>query len=507
MAQFYSAKRKPAGGSSKRASQGNRAKGGLSPVLEKIELSVDAVDHHGNALCLSHKPLVVIEGGFLNETYLVRIRSKKSSVWHGDIAEVLEENTNARQKPFCPYVKDCGGCSHQYIKPHLLLAEKESAVRSYISKNIDEARLESVIWEPALSGSENELTNSQYRRRARISLDARDLKNIKVGFRRAKSNKVVDIGQCAVLSPGIQALYPDLISCLKTLPDIAHVGHITLTEGSAANQICIHLTKPLKASSIAVLSKLCADKAASHHEKSIQLVTQLKSGDFRVIAPQLTADESDTASLELKDSPGLSMWVRPNQFIQVNQSINGQMLKKASEWLQLEASDKDVHLIDLFSGVGNFGIALASSVNKVDCYEGVTAMVQQARANAQYNGIDNVTFHHLDLNQDRLLQQLSFTADKEEGQPLEPVLIVDPSREGAFELMKQLSDAHKRQYKGKNYSEKSLPTKILYVSCNPTSFVRDMNALPAQYKVSRLCVLDMFPYTKHIELMAYIEHT
>jgi 23S rRNA (uracil1939-C5)-methyltransferase len=114
--------------------------------------------------------------------------------------------------------------------------------------------------------------------------------------------------------------------------------------------------------------------------------------------------------------------------------------------------------------------------------EGVPEMVQQATQNAQLNGIKNCRFEHYDLND----LALKVTLNIPEG----ALFIVDPSRAGALEIMKVIA-----VFK---------PQKILYVSCNPTSLARDVDALPSKFEITKARALDMFPFTKHIEMVALI---
>ncbi|MFB0911806.1 MAG: methyltransferase domain-containing protein, partial [Glaciecola sp.] len=166
-------------------------------------------------------------------------------------------------------------------------------------------------------------------------------------------------------------------------------------------------------------------------------------------------------------------------FIQINQHVNKQMLKLAKDWLNPTSEDC---VVDLFSGVGNFSLYLAPHCKEVIGVEGVAEMVQQATENAQLNGIGNCRFEHYDLNDLALKATLNI--------PEGALFIVDPSRAGAFEIMKVLS-----VFK---------PQKILYVSCNPTSFARDVDALPSKFEITKVRALDMFPFTKHIEMVALI---
>ena len=466
MAQFFKAQKQSSSRHNRNAKQS---------VLEQIEISVDVIDHQGNGICLSHKPIVVIPAAIPDETYRVQILSKKQKVWHAKIVKVLKQNELARVKPFCPYVATCGGCSHQAYRADYLIEAKQASLATYLSKVIPSSRLEHAVWEELVK---SDITDTQhgYRRRARLAIDARNMDDIKVGFRQEKSNKVVDIPACAVLTESLQPVYQRVVSVIKALPSAPAIGHITLTEGAENAQVSLHLTKSLDAESLAML-------LTEQHEQGTQYVIESKAGKHLNVA-QLSASvkSSDVVTVEpftISDAEHLNLSVTANNFIQVNRYVNQQMLALAKEWL--EPTENDV-LVDLFSGIGNFSLYLAPYCEQVIGVEGVAEMVQQADANAHLNGIDNCRFEHYDLNNLASLATLNI--------PEGALFVIDPSRAGALEIMQVLA--------------KFKPKKIVYVSCNPNSFARDVDVLPSKYEISKMRALDMFPFTKHIEMMALI---
>jgi 23S rRNA (uracil1939-C5)-methyltransferase len=157
------------------------------------------------------------------------------------------------------------------------------------------------------------------------------------------------------------------------------------------------------------------------------------------------------------------------------------MVNQAIDWLELEQDDQ---LLDLFSGLGNFSLPLASRVDKVIAVEGVAGMVEKARLNAENNHISNCYFYHSDLNS--CWQQLDWW--QEYGAHINKV-VLDPARAGAWEAVKQLTS-------------ETIKT-LVYVSCDPATLARDSAALfELGYQMDRIALMDMFPQTKHIETMA-----
>lgn len=470
MVQFFKAKKQS-------PSRKNRNQEKVS--LEILEVAVNVIDHNGNGICLSHKPIIVVPASIPGELYHVQILSKKQKVWHGKIVKVLQGHESARVQEFCPYVSQCGGCSHQSFDADYLIEAKQISLQSYLNKAIPSSRLEDCDWQDVIKSNISDHHHG-YRRRARIAIDARNLDEIKIGFRQEKSNKVVDIPKCAVLTESLQVVYERLVSLIKRLPSASSIGHITLTEGPQFAQVCLHLTKNLSTESVQMLM-------LEQQSSGTQYMIESKASKLLNVAA-LQADNKNSveaasevanAAFTISDSPSLNLAVTANNFIQINQHVNKQMLKLAKDWLNPTSEDC---VVDLFSGVGNFSLYLAPYCKEVIGVEGVAEMVQQATENAQLNGIENCRFEHYDLNDLALKATLNI--------PEDALFIVDPSRAGALEIMKVIS-----VFK---------PQKILYVSCNPTSFARDVDALPSKFEITKARALDMFPFTKHIEMVALI---
>jgi 23S rRNA (uracil1939-C5)-methyltransferase len=446
---------------------------------ETIEMSVDVIDHNANGILLSHQPIIVVPASIPGELYRVSILSKKQKVWHGKIVKVLQGHGSARVKAFCPYVSECGGCSHQAFDADYLIAAKQTSLQSYLNKAIPSTRLERCEWEEVIK-SDIADNHYGYRRRARLAIDARNSNEIKIGFRQEKSNKVVDIPKCAVLAESLQSVYERLVTVIKRLPSASSSGHITLTEGAQRSQVCLHLSKSLNTESVQIL---VLEQASSGTQYMIESTA---SKLVNITALRSSGEDSDlerspvlNSVFTISDDPDVNLAVTANNFIQINQHVNQQMLKLAKNWLNPTSEDC---VVDLFSGVGNFALALAPHCKQVIGVEGVPEMVQQAEENAQLNGIKNCRFEHYDLNDLALKATLNI--------PQGALFIVDPSRAGALAIMNTIS-----VFK---------PKKILYVSCNPTNFARDIDVLPSEFEITKMRALDMFPFTKHIEMVALI---
>ncbi len=175
----------------------------------------------------------------------------------------------------------------------------------------------------------------------------------------------------------------------------------------------------------------------------------------------------------------ITLRFEPLDFIQVNAGLNGRMIARAIELLEVGPGDR---VLDLFCGLGNFTLPLARVAGEVVGVEGDAGLVRRARGNAALNGLANASFHAADLARDL------------RGEPWMRAgfsrLLLDPPRSGAIEVLRQLP------LEG--------VARIVYVSCHPGSLARDAGYLVKErgWTLQAAGVMDMFPHTAHVESIA-----
>lgn len=241
-------------------------------------------------------------------------------------------------------------------------------------------------------------------------------------------------------------------------------GLVELVQAGSGTLMILRHTAPLSAADKEKLERF------SHSE-----------GLSLFLAPFSEILETVSGEAPWYDSHGLRLAFSPRDFIQVNEAVNQQMVARALEWLDVRAEDR---VLDLFCGMGNFTLPLATRAASVIGVEGVPALVEKGRENAIRNGLHNVTFFHENLEEDVTKQPWAKNGfDK---------VLLDPARAGATGVMRHII--------------KLKPIRIVYVSCNPATLARDSEALVnAGYEVTRLAMLDMFPHTGHLESMVLFE--
>ncbi len=417
-------------------------------------LSIDALDVYGQGVSRSHHPIAFVEGGLPGEVCDVQITATHKNHVQAKLKKV-NQPSNARLKPFCPVFDRCGGCQLQHIEAAAALSWRQRAIEDYWCKHLD---VTNIPWLPPLTGEK-----PAYRRKTRLAVDARNPNKFKLGFRQQGSNNVVNIDTCPVLHEPLAKLIQPLNALLSSQSARSHIGHVTLLAGENIELVQIKLTRQASKEFISAL----IDFATLHH---VNVALEDSGAQVQSLV--------EHAALHCRLDEASYLTPGANDFIQVNDSVNQKMIRQALSWLSLDASDV---VADLFCGLGNFALPLARKVSKVFAVEGVAHMVQRGQINAQEQGINNIQWQHGDLNNMSLVAEVLSTSPS--------AVVLDPSREGALEVCRAISQ--------------STIAKVLYVSCNPTTFARDAALLLQQgYRMEKVSLIEMFPFTKHLELMA-----
>jgi len=175
---------------------------------------------------------------------------------------------------------------------------------------------------------------------------------------------------------------------------------------------------------------------------------------------------------------GLKFIISYDSFFQVNTEAMIKLYDKVVEYADLT---KDDSVLDLYCGTGTIGIYLSKYCKDVLGIEIVDNAIKDANINKELNNIENISFVCGDVG--RLINN-DYKQD---------VLIVDPPRSGLDKKTRKviLDNEYKR---------------IVYVSCDPMTLVRDLSELSVKYDIKKVCLVDMFPQTYHVESVVLLEH-
>ncbi|MGK0371582.1 MAG: 23S rRNA (uracil1939-C5)-methyltransferase, partial [Glaciecola sp.] len=370
------------------------------PQGKASQLTIDTHDHAGNGLCLSSKPITIVPDALVGEVCQVKFTKQSKKVSFAESIKIIEPSP-LRTIPFCEYYAHCGGCSLQHTSAKHGLALKQNALKVFVDKQLTLPSMfaSSEAWEkPVLSDIDysDDPVYTQYRRRIRLAVDARNKQKVKIGFRAQRSQSIIDIPKCPVASSAINDVLPSLRQALTHLPSIHKVGHIVITEGEVALQVALFTTHSLCKKSVERLSELAS-------LLTIDIVVKPKGLDAICLHANSHELENHThrksqfskSALVIEDLPGIKLGIESSHFLQVNKAVNQGLIKKAKAWL----NPKGTHtLYDFFCGSGNFALSFAKNLGAVKGFEGVKDMVEVAKINAGNIGADNCEFTTIDLS-------------------------------------------------------------------------------------------------------------
>jgi 23S rRNA (uracil1939-C5)-methyltransferase len=365
----------------------------------------------------------------------------------------------------------CGGCSLQHISFDEQIAIKQKVLIDNL-KHIGDVVAENVL--PPLRG-----VPWGYRHRARMSARYVTKKGgALVGFRERSASYVADMHECRVLPKHISDLIPELRSLVSQMSLREKIPQIEVAVGVSLTVLLVRNMLPLTLDD-EILVRQFVDKHSSQ-AMPLQFWLQPKGPDscypfYPLEVPKLsyTLDKFD-----------LEMPYYPTEFTQVNPFINNDMVELA---MNLLAPQEHEVIADFFCGIGNFTLPIARSAKQVVGIEGAEALVTRARQNAEYNGLGNKVNYQVcnlfSIDAEWLLKLGVF--DK---------WLIDPPRDGAFDLVKAITP-------------ETAPQRIVYVSCNPATLARDAGILVKEkgYRLLQAGIMNMFPHTSHVESIALFE--
>ncbi len=415
-------------------------------------IQIENLSHDGRGVARINGKVTFIEGVLPHETITYKVTKAGRKF---DIAECLEliDVSPQRTSPQCEYFNECGGCHLQHLNYPAQIEHKKSHFEQLIRKSLNCKKTS--FAEP--------LTTDElgYRRRARLGVFYNERHNrLTIGFRKQGTNRLLDIQHCPVLALELSNAIPVWRSFLENWNAAPKVGHIEVTQGDHGQCWVINLTQSLTESQRQSLATFALMQKVNVY---------LKGKDTS------TVHESFTNEYTVQQA---HLQFEADGFMQVNAKLNEKMVNQALNWLDVQADER---VMDLFCGLGNFSLPIANIAKEVIGVDGDKALIETAKMNAQNNQRDNMKFHVANLFED--VSYMPWVRRQQYDK-----ILLDPGRDGAYEICKNMN-----QFKAK---------RIVYVSCNPATMVRDAQELEKQgFKLKRAGIMDMFPQTKHVEAM------
>ncbi len=434
--------------------------------MEDLQARVEDLTHDGMGVVKANDRVYFIDGVLPEELISFKPGKKRKGKFEGVALEILEPSSR-RVEAECEYFGVCGGCALQHLESASQIDYKEKILLDNLT------RIGKVSPGEVLTPLKGDLWN--YRRKARLGVKFVPKKGgIIVGFRERKSSFITSLQQCKTLDIRISNLLPSLHELITGLSNNTRIPQIEVAAGDHRMALVLRHLESISAADIDRLKEY-----ADFHD--VDFYTQSKGPDTVIPighgVPEPLRYRHELFGIELEFSP--------LDFIQVNSSVNQLMVKQAYDFLEPIASDR---ILDLFCGLGNFTLPLATSGADVVGVEGDGYLVNKGRLNAEINRIENVKFELLDLH----AGDLSILTDAGKFNKM----LIDPPRSGAFQVVQDVIP-------------KLQPERLVYVSCNPATLARDADVMVNHngYSLTYVGAIDMFPHTAHVESMAVFDRS
>jgi 23S rRNA (uracil1939-C5)-methyltransferase len=442
--------------------RGRRQREGHAENLPELMLDIESVDLEGQGVARTDGKVIFVENALPGERVLARI-VKRGTRFDRAISTRIIKASSGRVSPQCSYFGVCGGCSMQHMDAAMQLAVKQRVLEDQLwhLARIKPQHMLAPIAGPAWA----------YRHRARLSVrDVIKKGEVLVGFHERSSSYVAQMNSCQVLTEEASGLIPPLKRLIESLSIRQRVPQIELAQGSKVLALVFRVLDPPDAFDLDKLKSF-----GDHHRLEIWL--QSKGPD----SIQLIHPAESALSYRLRDF-ALDYPFRPTDFTQVNHLVNEVLVRKAVRLLDLNVEDE---VLDLFCGLGNFSLAIASVAARVTGVEGSETLIRRAQTIAVSQGLSSrvnfVTANLFTLSDDHWLAFRRFKK-----------ILIDPPREGAQQVCELIA------------KQASKPGRIVYISCNPATLARDAAILvhQADYILESAGVANMFPQTSHVESVA-----
>ncbi len=435
---------------------------------EPFPANIESLSHEGRGVAHIDGKATFISGALPGEKVTFIYTSKSRNHDEGKIDSVIEASPD-RVEPKCLHYDVCGGCSLQHLSSEAQIKYKQQAMLDGL-KHLGKVEPKEVF-APIIGDTWG------YRRKARLGAKFVFKKDkVLVGFRERHAGFLADIDSCIVLHESIGEKLKDIQSMMYDMQSRDTTPQIEVAVGDENTALIIRHLKPLSDE-----DRTTWINFAKQHD--FQLYLQPKGPDtVHCIWPE--ADDLSTLFYQ-HEKFNTKVEFGPQDFFQVNNSINVQMVPRAVELLNLTGEE---NVLDLFCGLGNFTLPIARLAKHVTGVEGDNIMVKRARETAIKNGIENT---------DYFASNLMGTFEELKREPWlkqkYDCILLDPPRSGAKEIIE-----HFGKLKAK---------RIVYVSCHPATLARDAGELVHThgYKLLGAGVMDMFPQTAHVESIAVFE--
>ncbi|NOX37092.1 MAG: 23S rRNA (uracil(1939)-C(5))-methyltransferase RlmD [Calditrichaeota bacterium] len=451
----------------------------LSEPIVRIRTKIEFLNEKGAGVAFHQRHKLTVEKTLPGEEVLVEYRPERPRKDRIVLKKLLEQAPD-RVEPPCPFFDECGGCHLQHMAYPLQLRFKQQIIQRLL---LAYPSLRSVKVAPVVGMPEP----FYYRNKTQMPFQIKGDQVI-YGLYRSGTHFLVPIDRCLVESRDANAV-------LRIIRDWANRSNIPIYDERAHEGILRHVVvrKGMFTNQVMVILVVTTQEVPNWKGALQELKNHLPglTSVYLNIQPRRTNVILGPENILIWGEPfiyekigPLTFRIYPNTFFQINSVQTVRLLEKLTEIAEFSPSES---VLDLFSGVGTIALYIARRVRHVVGIESSEEAVQAAIQNAGDNQISNVEFQIGDAE--------AYLGSPESSAARFTTVIVDPPRKGLDErFIHQLVQLQ--------------PEKIVYVSCNPKTLVRDLEIFTRLgYTTDTIYPFDMFPQTYHVESLTLLRRS
>jgi 23S rRNA (uracil1939-C5)-methyltransferase len=428
----------------------------LKVRMGELRVNIESMAFKGFGVARVHGKVIFIPYCVTGDEIWVEIVEEKKNYSMGKLKKIIKPSP-WRVDPKCPYFGRCGGCQWQHIDASIQGELKKEILKEVLKRlgGLKEMPCIGLVPSP-----------QPYGYRVRVQLKA---KGESIGYYQERSHRLVDINHCPIAHPLINQILPSLRAVPLFFARMDEIEmNVSPEEGKGV--LIIH-TPSFQQGMENFMNEFLQD-----HPVLKGIAVKKKEGFTFFGEPPLYFTVPLNRSGEKRY---LTFRTSPESFFQVNLEQNQRLIRTVIEFGDVK---KDEKVLDLYAGVGNFTLPLATKAKEVLGIEGNSMAVEDAQFNAEENGIKQCRFI-LGRVEEVLKHWRSERYD---------LIVLDPPRTGCKAVADQMVGLK--------------PKKIVYISCEPTVLSRDLRLfLKRGYQLQKLTLIDMFPQTYHMEVVALLK--
>ena len=444
------------------------------------EYIVDIIDNgfEGEGIAKINNFTVFIPGAIKGEKIKILIVKVLKSHAFGKILEIISPSLDRNSEVDCSTYKRCGGCNLRHVKYTKTLEIKRNIVQNLVNKSLkDKITVKETI------GMELPF---YYRNKAQFPVGVDKKGDPIIGVFANRTHEIIPINECQIQTKEAQEIAKAIcefvknnnISIYNEKKQKGTLRHIIVKTGLKTNEImCILVVNNPDIPKEDELVQYLTSKFSNIKT----IVKNINNKNTNVILGNTNINLYGNGYIFDK-LENYTFKISPLSFYQINPIQTEKLYNIALQGANL--TGKEI-VFDLYCGIGTIGIFMANKAKKIYGIEIVEEAIKDAIENCKINNITNAEY--LAGDTEKLLTDLI------ENRKIKPdVIVVDPPRKGL-------------DNKTVENILKIKPNRVVYVSCNPATLMRDLSKLESKYKIKEIQPVDMFPFTSHVECVAVLQ--